>query len=65
MTARLLGGPVVINSVNTTDGSVRLSVLGKIDLDNSDLVAAEGLGHVHIPGCNICEARRIGGATFN
>lgn len=45
MTARLLGGPVVINSVNTTDGSVRLSVLGKIDLDNSDVVAAEGLGH--------------------
>jgi uncharacterized protein (TIGR02099 family) len=34
MTARLLGGPVVINAADMPDGSKRLSAVGKINLDN-------------------------------
>ncbi|HEV7930677.1 MAG TPA: DUF3971 domain-containing protein, partial [Nitrosospira sp.] len=34
ITARLLGGPVAISSASAADGNLRLSVLGKIDLEN-------------------------------
>ncbi|MBA4143224.1 MAG: TIGR02099 family protein [Nitrosospira sp.] len=37
VTARLLGGPASINSVDMPDGSTRLSAHGRINLDNSDL----------------------------
>jgi uncharacterized protein (TIGR02099 family) len=34
ITAQLLGGPVLISSTSTADGSMRVSALGKIDLDH-------------------------------
>lgn len=34
ITARLLGGPMSLSSVDTRDGSVRMIALGKINLDN-------------------------------
>ncbi|WP_245727829.1 YhdP family protein [Nitrosovibrio tenuis] len=34
LTGRLLGGPLVINSADTPDGSFHLSAAGKINLDN-------------------------------
>ena len=46
ITARLLGGPVAINSANsagTVDGSVRLLAVGKIDLDNLHSHSRDGI----------------------
>ncbi len=34
VTARFLGGPVVLNSTGMPDGSIRLSAIGKVNLDN-------------------------------
>ena len=34
ITARLLGGPMSLNSVDTRDGSIRMIAAGKINLDN-------------------------------
>ncbi|MDN5752601.1 MAG: TIGR02099 family protein [Nitrosospira sp.] len=34
VTARFLGGPVVLNSTGMPDGSTRLSAIGKVNLDN-------------------------------
>jgi uncharacterized protein (TIGR02099 family) len=49
ITARLLGGPVAISSASTPDGSVRLSVLGKIDLDNLPSPSRDALVHASQP----------------
>ncbi|WON73253.1 YhdP family protein [Nitrosospira sp. Is2] len=49
ITARLLGGPVAISSANASDGSVRLSVLGKIDLDNLASPSRDPLAHAPQP----------------
>ena len=52
ITARLLGGPVAINSANsagTVDGSVRLLAVGKIDLDNLHSHSRDGITNAPQP----------------